>query len=927
MLTLSSRPWRSSILPQWENKKAIPEETVLSRNQHWKSEKFIRWITAVTLILVVILLITTQPASSDEAGYALEFDGVSNYVSLDRMATVMGGTTWGDTMTISLWAKPSDAPAPVTSPTTGELLLGTDRPRSFGITRADYNGEDRIWVWNSDGTGVDTIGVDYLPDEWLHLAVVHDAGQWTVYKNGLEVGSIPSNTTVVATRGDLYLGGNTRGQIFSGEIDEVRLWNAALSQAIIRDWRYQHLSALHPNWNDLAAYYQMSNGFGVTLTDDSSNGHSGSLLGGMTDSNWVLSTAFGGTMSTPTPSPTAVSGTATNTPVPTTPTETAVVPPTVTPTNTAVPPTPTATATALPPTPTPLPIPGYYALSFDGVDDMVELGAAADIIGNDWQNTKTVSFWVKPAGPAPVVGQVVSGNGIFVDHPRWFGLYQANVGDQDKLWVINYDNGDLPGNDDTLGFDYTPGAWTHVAMVHANEVMTVYKDGVSVGSFATGTTANGHPGWDVIEFRLGGFLGNYDTTFPGEIDEVRIWDGPRTQAEIQADMYRHIDGDTLGLAAYYRMSTGFGSTLIDNSYNGHDGLILGAPIWTSPGAVTDTLPPTATPTATAVPPTATNTSMPPTATSTALPPTVTNTPTETSAAPTATETAQPPTMTPTAVSTTPTATPDGGGYLALEFNGIDDHVYLGDTGDLFGSPGWVDNKVLSVWVMPSGSTTPPVTHPASGEVIVGNDRPRTFGISLANYQNADRLWVWNADVDGVDTIGIDYTPGEWVQITLVHENGNENGVLSAYKNGVHMGSVASGSTMVPDHVVGDGKLYIGGNGRSQTAPHFSGYIDEVRLWNTSFSEATISSWTFKELDSSHSNWLDLSAYYQMNDGVGLFLTDNSVNNHTGELRGSMSDTSWVPSGAFTSYPMNLLTWSRVQETPAVAIQNLEYPDD
>ena len=896
---------------------------MLGRNQHWKTEKFIRWITAVVMILAAILLITTQTVSSDEAGNALEFDGVSNYVSLDRMTTVMGGTTWGDTMTVSLWAKPSAVPSPVTSPVTGELLIGTDRPRSFGITRADYNGQDRIWIWNSDGTGVDTIGVDYLADEWIHLVVVHDAGQWTVYKNGLEVGSIPSNTTVVATRGDLYLGGNSRGQRFSGELDEVRLWNAALSQTIIQGWQYQHLSALHPNWNDLAAYYQMSNGSGVTLSDDSSNGHSGSLLGGMTDTNWVLSTAFGGTMSTPTPSATAVPGTPTNTPVPPTPTETAVVPPTVTSTNTAVP--PTATATALPPTATPPPIPGYYALSFDGVDDMVELGPAANIIGNDWQNTKTVSFWVKTAGSAPVVGQVVSGYGIFVDHPRWFGLYQANVGGEDKLWVINYDNGDLPGNDDTLGFDYTPGVWTHVAMVHANEVMTVYKDGVPVGSFATGTTANGHPGWDVIEFRLGGFLGNYDTTFAGEIDEVRIWDSPRTQVEIQVDMHLHIDGNTPGLAAYYRMSTGFGSTLVDNSYNGHDGTILGSPTWISPGAVTDTLPPTATPTTTAVPPTATNTPMPPTATSVA--PTATNTPASVTATPTAvvipTETMLPPTVTPTAVPTTPTATPDGGAFLALEFNGIDDHVYLGDTGDLFGNTDWIDNKVVSVWVMPADNTIPPATHPASGEVIVGNDRPGTFGISLANYQNADRLWVWNADADGVDTIGIDFTPGEWVQIALVHENG----ILSAYRNGLLVGSVASGTTAVPNHNRGDGKLYIGGNGRSDTIPHFSGKIDEVRLWNTSFSGTTLSSWTFQTVDTGHPNWLDLSAYYQMNDGVGLLLTDNSANNRTGDLLGSMLDSSWVPSGAFTTAPLNVLNRSFDQQSAVIILENIDYSED
>ena len=62
---------------------------------------------------------------------------------------------------------------------------------------------------------------------------------------------------------------------------------------------------------------------------------------------------------------------------------------------------------------------------------------------------------------------------------------------------------------------------------------------------------------------------NNSKTIDGEIDELRIWDDNRTQAEIKANMFIELEGDEANLIAYYKMSDGSGTTLTDNASAGN----------------------------------------------------------------------------------------------------------------------------------------------------------------------------------------------------------------------------------------------------------------------------------------------------------------------------------------------------------------------
>ena len=900
-------------------------------------------------ILIIILIVSFFSSiliinvSADDAGTALEFDGVGEYVLFGDTGDFMGVESWMGEKSVSLWLKPGFSAAPVTQQSAGEMIFGVDYPGLFGISRANTNGLDRIWIWNGDTNGVDTLGIPYTAGEWMHIAMVHTGDVLYAYLNGEFVGSTASGATYAPRNGRVYMGGSGRSQsarYFDGQIDEVRVWNIGLGSAEIGAWWDQELDNSHPNWSNLAAYYQMSDGVGVVLTDNSGNSRDGSLFGGMGDSNWVASGAFGEIgitptptevmpTLTPTPQPTSteVPPTLTSTPdVPTStpidPTVTSVdptatpLPPTSTntpgvPTATLVPPTPTPmppTATSAPPTPTSTPVDGSgYALEFDGASSYVGLGDTGDLIGlAGWTSEKSISLWFKPGLSAAPVTQFTAGEMIFgVDYPSLFGINRTNFNGLDRIWIWNADNNGI----DSIGIPYTAGEWMHIAMVHTGNQLNVYLNGDLVGTTVSGTTYAPRNG----RVYMGG-SGRSDPTryFDGQIDEVQVWNIGLESAEIGAWWDQELDTghpNWSNLAAYYQMSDGAGVVLTDNSGNGRDGALyggMGDGNWVASGAFGDTgttptptevvatLPPTATPlpsmtpTATAVPPTATATPIGPTVTPTPLPPT----PTPTAVGPTNTP---PPTQTPTL-----TPTPVTGSGFALEFDGNNDYVELHQTAYMM-DEGWESTKTISLWVKPIGlGEDCRYNDVAFCDTILG-DRPKWFGITRGVLDGFDRIWVWNADGSSnylIDRVGIEYTPDEWVHIAFVHNNG----LLHVYKNGIEVSNTLSGPTQQPN-TGGLPKLQIGAvinNPNSNTS--FRGQIDEVQIWSAALSATEISAYMYQVLNGSE---VGLSAYYSMSDGNGLVLTDNSINSWNGTLhdgtRSVPADDSppeWVTPGPF-----------------------------
>jgi len=225
----------------------------------------------------IILLATTvlgspfDPASAQITNWALQFDGTSDMVQLDSEANIIG-TGWESTKSVMLWVKP-DAGNTCTDPDVASCpSIISAKPHWWGISVGLTDPMppdvplDRIWVWNFDTTE-DPIGIPYTPGEWVHIALVHQGGFLSAYKNGVLAGRISSGATHQTDPGKLYLGGLFDINFFAGQIDEVSIWNIGLSASDIIAGMY----GLNGDEAGLKAYYMMSDGSGRTLTDDSAD--------------------------------------------------------------------------------------------------------------------------------------------------------------------------------------------------------------------------------------------------------------------------------------------------------------------------------------------------------------------------------------------------------------------------------------------------------------------------------------------------------------------------------------------------------------------------------------------------------------------------------------------------------------------------------
>lgn len=106
---------------------------------------------------------------------------------------------------------------------------------------------------------------------WTHVAVSGTFTQpntFAIYFNGIQQPAAwitPTTTSPPATNGEPFCVGvnaidfSTPCTGYTGEIDELRVWNARLTQQSIKDWYKTGLTPFHPNWSSLVTYYTFNN--------------------------------------------------------------------------------------------------------------------------------------------------------------------------------------------------------------------------------------------------------------------------------------------------------------------------------------------------------------------------------------------------------------------------------------------------------------------------------------------------------------------------------------------------------------------------------------------------------------------------------------------------------------------------------------------
>lgn len=217
------------------------------------------------------------------------------------------------------------------------------------------------------------------------------------------------------------------------------------------------------------------------------------------------------------------------------------------------------------------------SLAFDGVNDYVSLSSI-----NTGTGPFTIEAWINPAdvaGATPIWGMGVVRN----TNNDQAGDWVLAVGNDGSLlfynWLVN--GTDLTGRHVTAPGLIQNNQWYHVVATWDGNINKIYINGQEQ-SFSNFSTSSG---W-LVGQEIGRSYTGSSRHFDGKIDEVRIWNVARTQAQIEANYNLALSGSETGMQAYYRMNKGTGTTLIDLSVNANHGTFASgsqAPQWSGEG--------------------------------------------------------------------------------------------------------------------------------------------------------------------------------------------------------------------------------------------------------------------------------------------------------------------------------------------------------
>jgi hypothetical protein len=169
--------------------------------------------------------------SGGKYGSALSFDGVNDWVTVND-ANALDFTTG---MTVEAWVYPT-----ANGSGSWRNVLIKERPGGevYNLyANADANTPVAYVVRAADPSSpLDARGTSQLPSNtWTHLAVTYDGTTLRLFVNGTQVGSRAVSGALLTSNGALRFGGNSVwGEFFQGRLDEIRLYNRALTVSEIQ---------------------------------------------------------------------------------------------------------------------------------------------------------------------------------------------------------------------------------------------------------------------------------------------------------------------------------------------------------------------------------------------------------------------------------------------------------------------------------------------------------------------------------------------------------------------------------------------------------------------------------------------------------------------------------------------------------------------
>lgn len=246
-----------------------------------------------TLALLTTFGCTTGLLASD---YALHLDGVSGEATSNANFDV-------EQLTVEAWVNVETVNLDPCCTFAGLLTWGSNSKASweFGVVGEPAGGPlDHVYPffkinWGQPAANTMLSGhATFDLHEWNHIAATYDGATARMYLNGELVDEAEWNVAIAPGDADAYMsiGNNFPGgdEFYGGTIDEVRIWSTARSSQQIVNTMFRPLLGTE---SGLLAYYDLNEGQGDTLHDNSGNAKHATLVTTplASGAQWVVSTS------------------------------------------------------------------------------------------------------------------------------------------------------------------------------------------------------------------------------------------------------------------------------------------------------------------------------------------------------------------------------------------------------------------------------------------------------------------------------------------------------------------------------------------------------------------------------------------------------------------------------------------------------------
>lgn len=214
-------------------------------------------------------------------GKALSFNGSSDFISVgninESQSYTFGG--WFKTTAVS----PND--------NIGHRIITVLR-MSGGSKICIGLRNNKAWVmWLNSSGAWDELqsSASFNNGYWHHITATTDGTNFVLYVNGVQVNSKSSTFTALTYAGSDYIGqGAGSGGYFNGQLDDVRIYNRALSATEVAALYQSGSIKIKAATNTgLVGYWAFNEGAGTKANDSSGNGNHGIFPGGASNPSWV----------------------------------------------------------------------------------------------------------------------------------------------------------------------------------------------------------------------------------------------------------------------------------------------------------------------------------------------------------------------------------------------------------------------------------------------------------------------------------------------------------------------------------------------------------------------------------------------------------------------------------------------------------------